>query len=214
VDVLADNVSWPITRLALAFSQNGYPIYNVDLSKVYVVDTNDVSPSTGQVWSPTTDDIPGITENDTYPSSVCNGATDGHCDTLQIFDYYASMGVPSSSYAAGLCYQKDTSHAWYLPSTCELNGGLYQNLPGTTQSSYKSCAPITTGIMSLYSLGLVPNVVTGSPINGGYWSATESSSQSTLNAWAQFFSVGEGGDSGFASKGLLFGVRCSQALPL
>lgn len=217
IAIVGSNTMNPIERIALVFSIDNYLVYNVNTSTgmAYVVDNSDTG--SAAAWGTYGDDIPGITENDTQTSSVCNGATDGTCDTQQIVTKYVGF-----NYAANGCYNKTTDNTgnvsrgtWYLPSTCELNGGLYLN---STSNTYMSCSsptlgspsfPVTTGIFSLYSLGLLSGI-----IPGYFWSSTEDSDNPQDGAWLQFFASGGGGSQGNDAKDDVFGVRCSRALPL
>lgn len=204
IAVVGTNAVEPISRVALAFSKNGYLVYNTDNTQAYVVDHKDVIGSP-RVWSPINNNISGTSENDTSP---CAGATDGQCNTQQIVSHYN----PSYAYAAGLCYQSTAGDAapgdWYLPSACELNGGVYLT---RTTNSFTSCAPVITGIFSLYSLGFLSNL---SSTDGFYWSSTQDSSSPTNDAWYQFFSQGKGGYQLYSDKQVSTNVRCVRTFSL
>lgn len=205
IPIVGEGTSGAISMIGLVFSMNGYYVYNVNAGTAYVVDNADVGV---QVWSQTDDVIPGISDNDTAPP--CNGATDGKCNTQQIVTYYTTQqGVPYSDYAAGLCYQSTNGGAqpgsWSLPSTCELNGGVYYN---NTTMSEEVCSPVTTGIFSLYSLGFLSDLATV----GSYWSSTKNSLIPDSFAWLQGFFVGGGGFQGLTPDSFPNGVRCVQGL--
>ena len=122
ISITGDNIASPPT-IALAFSMDGYLVWSVPTaSTALVLASSDASSS--QEWSPTYDNIAGITETSIAPP--CNGATDGACDTAQIEVYY---GTPYTTYAAGLCDEITSDNTgtvtmgtWYLPSICELGG--------------------------------------------------------------------------------------------
>lgn len=213
LDVVGEGASGAIFRMALAFSMNGYLVYNVDTLHAYVVDNSNVLIN---CWNPNFNEhyIPGITDADTTAGgSACNGATDGHCNTQQIVRHSTP---PYHDYAAGLCYQSTSGGAspgdWYLPSICELAAGLYSNTPSGSPV-IASCAPVNTGIFSLYGLGLLTPTLAA----GNYWSSTEFKrpNVSSNSVWIQSFSPGGGGFQ--QGDGLLDAytqVICARALPI
>ena len=168
------------------------------------------------------------------PFTACNGATDGACNTGNIYTYYhalttnygvippspyaATNGTPTSTsdYAAGLCYSRTDGAAagtgqWHLPAACELNGGIYLNV---TSNQFVSCSPTLTSIFSLHSLGAL-GVPLSSLLNAGfYWSSTEVSVGPQDDAWLQYFSTGGGGSQYLTDKVVQNVVRCSQALTI
>ncbi len=182
--ITGDNVISPPT-IALAFSINGYLVYSVVNSTSYVVsDTQPVMPSS---WSTDKINVPGITETSTNPPDLCNGATDGYCNTSEITSF------DPMNLAAGYCYFELTPMTtWYLPSICEL---------GTSGSA--GCPTTTSTIYNLYSLGFV------SDLSGQYWSSTESSADPTNNAW--FLNFSSMGAQGVADKFNSLNVRCVRA---
>jgi len=56
------------------------------------------------------------------PQNNCYGATDGYCDTNNIYIYYTiTQSFLIGTYAAGVCKQISAGYAdWYLPSICEM----------------------------------------------------------------------------------------------
>ncbi|KTC91508.1 DUF1566 domain-containing protein [Fluoribacter dumoffii] len=201
-----DNISSP-PSIALAFSYFDYLIYSVQgLFNIYVV--KDVDESSGYVWSLNTTSIPGITETSTVSGGdVCDGATDGSCDTNQIFSFYQPPATPPDN-AATLCYQitNDNSGSvmqgtWYLPAICEL--GIYT--PSLPNSSNAGCPSGIENIFSnLYSLGFLTD------LTGRYWSSTEYSSPQS-NAWYQEFFGNQQSTQGVEVRPSLHRVRCVRA---
>jgi hypothetical protein len=123
----------------------------------------------------------------------------------------------SSDNAEGLCYQSTNggalAGAWYLPATCELNGGIYLN---TTTNQFANCSPIATSIFSLHSLGALGGALSTLTSTHLYWSSTEVSGFGGPKqlAWAQAFFTGGGGSPYVNFKYETIGVRCSQALSI
>lgn len=152
-----------VASLSPDVGSNYYYVYAVNGASAYVLDNTNVGSSVG--WTPplvVPTAIYGISEASTTlspnPSSgqlmgqtACDGATDGLCDSRNIQIEYS--GIPGS-YASGLCYQSTQGNAslgdWYLPSACELNGGIYLN---TTTHNFSSCSPVPTSAFSLHGLG-------------------------------------------------------------
>jgi hypothetical protein len=176
--------------------QSGY-IFSIDDS---TASTNNIGgkvlalsdQSLSDQWSVTPDDILGISETDTVP---CDGAYDGSCNTSQIVSYYST---PYSIYAAGLCKSTINGYGdWFLPSICEMNKAF----------SYTTiCTPATQDIQS----NLVDtNIV---PLNGYYWSSTESSLSPQSDAWTNYFASGGGSFPTFSLKTHLLSVRCTRSL--
>jgi predicted RNA-binding protein with TRAM domain len=195
ISITGDNITSPPT-IALAFSIDGYLIWSVPTaSTALVLASSDASSS--QAWSPTLDNIAGITETSTTP---CNAATDGACDTAQIAVYY---GTPYTTYAAGLCDEitSDNSGAvtvgtWYLPAICELGGA------GQGAGCLSGLASIDTNLVQLGFSGL----------NNVYWSSTEYSGNPTFGAWLQGFAAGGGSYQTIIIKNSQFGTRCVRAM--
>ncbi len=218
---------------------NYYYVYNVNGTSALVIGDNDVS--NGVIWGSggalyEYTSIWGVAENSTttvpYPNSTqptgqtatqysgqqnCNGATNGICDSTNIHIYYSNPAIPVSDYAVGLCYADTQGGAagtgqWYLPSACELNGGIYFN---ATTNQFASCSPVLTSFFSLYSLGALGGPLsnllsTSSP----YWSSAEFSLSPKDSAWFQTFYTGGGSVQSFyyGDKSSSANVRCSQAL--
>ncbi|MGL6029299.1 MAG: hypothetical protein ACRC0M_05905 [Legionella sp.] len=163
------------------------------------------------------DSIYGISETSTTSSAnpsggqvsgqtACNGATDGSCDTNNIYLYYQNNATNApinlSYYAAGLCKQTISTYSdWYLPAICEMGYG--SSACGT------SGAPTLQNIQS----SLIDSSGLSAP-TGDYWSSTEGSSIPQARAWGEYFASGGGGVQYNVSKGSQLGVRCSRALTL
>ena len=108
--------------------------------------------------------------------------------------------------------QGSVKGAWYLPATCELNGGIYFN---NTTNNFGSCSPAVTSIFSLYSLGALGGSLSSLLNDGDYWSSTEDSGSSANKAWYQsLISVGVGGPFNGDAKSSSKKVRCSRALTI
>jgi trimeric autotransporter adhesin len=195
--ITGDNISSP-PAIALAFSMDGYLVYSVPSpSTALVLASGDVSES--EAWSPSFDDIPGITDISTAPP--CNGLTDGACDTAQIEAYY---GTPYANYVAGLCDEITTDNTgtvamgtWYLPSICELGG------VGQGAGCLAGIANIDT---NLVLLGF-------SDLSGGYWSSTEESLYPQLYAWGEIFvSASYSLQDALLKNYTQFATRCVRAM--
>lgn len=169
----------------------GIPIYGIsELSTTSLAD-----PSSGQVSGQT----------------ACNGATDGSCNTNNIYIYYQTVaaGAPInlSYYAAGLCKQTINSLSdWYLPAICEMGydaagGGTGCGTPPGTPTLQN----MQSNLVDLNNLNL---------LSGGYWSSTEGSPFPTDFAWLQSFASGGTSNQSDPSKGSAIGVRCSRALTI
>lgn len=162
------------------------------------------------------DSIYGISETSTTssanPDSVkesgqiaCNGATDGSCDTGNIYVYYQNNATNApinlSYYAAGLCKQTINAYSdWYLPAICEMG--------------YGSSACGTSDVPTLQNIqsSLIDSSGLSAPA-GFYWSSTVGSSNPQGDAWYQFFASG-GSLQDYGLKAGQLGVRCSRALTL
>lgn len=184
ISVTGDNVISPPT-IALAFSINSLLVYSVVNNTSYVIaDTEFSLPS---AWSSDKINVPGVTETSTNPPDLCNGATDGTCNTSVITSF------DPMSLAAGFCFfEMVPMSTWFLPSICELGA-----------SGSAGCPANTPNIFNLYSLGFVPE------ISGLYWSSTESSADPTNNAW--FLNFSNMGAQGITDKFNQLKVRCARA---
>lgn len=214
-----------------------YFVYAVDGVNAYVIDSTDVSPSI--VWSTNSSGgssltpIWGIAENSTslapYPNgtsgatkyltqSNCFGATDGLCNSANILVYYNSIiaGSPIdlNSYATGLCYQSQAGGAnqgdWYLPSICDLHGGIYLN---RETNSFSSCSPMLTSAFSLHGLGALGGVLQELMFSS-LWSSTETSITPYLSVWRHNFFPSGGGTLEGIRKDFDNSARCVRTLPL
>lgn len=166
--------------------------------------------------------------------SVCNGATDGYCNTQNISLFYnkymtnysascdpqvSGIGgctateppqpaTPPAFYAAGLCtsYAGGSFGDWYLPAICELGPDSGGNI----------CSSIEQNMVDSLSFLLsntLPCTTPSGCIAGYYWSSTELSTNSQSVAWIQYFAPG-GSIQVSSAKDLQFAVRCSRALTL
>ncbi|MCE0722077.1 MULTISPECIES: DUF1566 domain-containing protein [Legionella] len=185
ISVTGDNVISPPT-MALAFSINGFLIYSVASPFAHVIANTDFNfPGP---WSTVNMNIPGITETSTSPPDLCNGATDGFCNTQAITSF------DPMAFAAGSCFfEMVPSGAWYLPSICEL---------GATGSA--GCSATASTIFNLFSLGFTAG------LSGQYWSSTESSANPANNAW--FLNFSNMGLQGISSKANTLNIRCARAI--
>ncbi|CEK12230.1 DUF1566 domain-containing protein [Legionella hackeliae] len=149
----------------------------------------------GRYWSannsgnPVFDAIPGIHQDSFRPPSVCNGATEGACNTNVIVSYYSppqtNPAVNLTFYGAGLCKATIGGYSdWYLPAICEMG---YDNAAQNTGCGIPPAPPTLQNMQT----NLVDNGNIGG-LSGPYWSSTESSRGITQNtdAWDQFFDVG------------------------
>lgn len=137
-----------------------------------------------------------------YGQSACNGATDGACDTNNIYLYYtfSATNAPISlvQYAAGACKMTIGGHSdWYLPAICEMGYG--------NAGCGSSVAPVMQNAQS----DLVD--ASGATLSGLYWSATEYSGTPQNTAWVQSFATGGSSTQATASKGTALHARCSRA---
>ncbi len=196
ISITGDNITSPPT-IALAFSMDGYLVFSVPTaSTALVLASSDASSS--QAWSPTFNNIAGITETSTSPP--CNGAADGACDSIQIEAFY---GTPLTGYAAGLCDEITSDNTgtvamgtWYLPAICELGGA------GQGAGCLSGLANIDANLVQLGFGGL----------NGAYWSSTEFALNPTPYAWAENFATGGGSFQDAINKAALFGTRCVRIM--
>ena len=228
--VTGDNITSPPTT-TLAFSMSSYLVFAVPSGSTALVVANDDATGSPVIWSSNSSGtydggvaIYGISETSTAsapnPSAgqetgqtACNGATDGSCDTDNIYIYYngVATGHPISLnyYATGLCYQitsdnsgSVTEGTWYLPAICQL--GTYNAGVGGNNAGCTNTPNVET---NLYNFGFLSNLST--TVN--YWSSTEYSGSPQGLAWRQFFyPVGDSSQS-FVGKTNPFGVRCVRA---
>jgi len=150
--------------------------------------------------------------------SLCNGTTDGVCNTGNIVTFYnqfitnntqANGGTPPFTatagptnityYASGSCKQTIASFSdWYLTAICEMGYG----------PNY-GCGSLAAPTLQNIQASLID--ISGlSTLSGSYWSSTEGSSNALNSALAQNFSASstqfEYGKIG------MHGVRCSRVL--
>ena len=208
---------------------NYYYVYNVNGGNAYVVDR--ANASNAVIWSSnnsgfydggvaiygiseaSTSSLPDPNSGSVTGQTACYGAIDGSCDANNIYVYYQT--IPTNYYAEGLCYQNTggnaSAGAWYLPSACELNGGIYLNL---VTNNFESCSPALTSLYSLHSLGALGAPLSGFIPAGAYWSSTEDSNLSQYFSWVQGFGVSGSGNQNVDSKAITHSVRCARASPL
>jgi hypothetical protein len=72
----------------------------------------------------------------TFAPSFTNGLT----NTAGIVAAYSSFAT--SSYAAGICYSKETDHSWYLPAICDLT-----DLPAGSTTPIPECATVSQNML-------------------------------------------------------------------
>lgn len=199
IQVTGTNISSP-PSMALAFTVNGYLVWSVSGSVAQVIAASDAS--AGLIWSPSDINIPGITDTSISPPAVCNGATDGQCNTGVIVGVH---GTPYANYAAGICYKiiSDNSGVvplgtWYLPAVCQLSGA------GSSANCASGLDNIDTNLFQLDFGGLVAM--------SNYWSSTESSSSPLIRAWFAVFQSGNMTFQGTTFKGQQLLVRCARSL--
>ena len=197
----------------------------VDVSNDTLPGINETSTSSaGSPTDPTFASFFSSTYTNTNPFtsasfSMCNGISDGSCNTGNIVTFYnqfitnntlgnggstpftASAGPTNNTdYAAGLCTQTIASYSdWYLPAICEMG--------------YGSSACGTSGTPTLQNIqsSLIDSSGLSAP-TGTYWSSTESSGVPQDVAWYETFASGGGSDQFVVNKKYQFGVRCSRAL--
>ncbi len=153
---------------------------------------------------------PHAPEATLFPGQLnCPGATDGSCNTNNIYVYYSTYAVsipPLSSYAAGLCKQySDGNSDWYLPSICEMGeeGGMICNSPPLSQVEQNMAANLSV---------LLDNCTCPQCLSGEYWSSTEQEGNPEDNAWVECFASGGASDQCIRGKDEYLGVRCSRKL--
>lgn len=144
--------------------------------------------------------VPGIDETSTPVMGICNGGTDGACNTREITTFY--NGVNTAYFAAGVCRATMSGYSdWFLPSVCELGGDAFAGCGVGVDSVQKN---------------LIDNnalLVADQP-QMTYWSSTQYSATPATQAWAHHFASGGGDFSGQSVKDSLFPVRCVRSLTL
>ena len=144
---------------------------------------------------------------------ACDGATDGACNTNNIYDYYQNnaVGAPIdlSLYATGLCKLTIASYNdWYLPAICEM---------GTD-----GICPTTQNILSNLAFLIgdpnagIPSTSCAGPLGvdclaGDYWSSTEWAYAPDIGAWPYTFNT-SGSSASVYAKPELVGARCTRSL--
>jgi hypothetical protein len=173
------------TGISWSSDSGGSVAYDVIYGTSEISSTISPNPNSGQVFGQT----------------ACNGATDGMCNTNNIYEFYQNLGSPisTSSYAAGLCKQTALSGYldWSLPAICDLGyGGTACGTSGT---------PTQQNVLSNLVELNIPNL-----LSGFYWSSTSDSSSPAAAVWGQNFSGGS--FQTVFDKNFALGVRCSRAL--
>ena len=159
----------------------------------------------------------GISETSTssvpHPSTgqesgqlACDGATDGACNTNNIYLYYQNYAVhapiATSFYAAGLCKQTIASYNdWYLPAICEMGFDNNSAGSGCGSSGTPTVQNMQTSLVDYNNLNL---------LSGEYFSSTEGSSSPGALAYGQNFDGGGTSLNGTTYKDNNLGVRCSR----
>jgi hypothetical protein len=238
VQVSADNASTVTTNVVVlsygCIYQSGY-VYAFDDTKPssssvggkVITTSNQADPSpNGKTWSANSAGghdggiaIYGIAETSTaelpvpnngqVPGQVaCDGATNGSCNTNNIYVYYQNnaTGAPInlSFYAAGLCKQTINGYSdWYLPALCEL--GYAPDTEVTRCADFDGAELVQNMQTSLIDISGL-NV-----LSGVYWSSTEYASNVKNGAKIQRFSGSTSGQ-GAVNKSGLMGVRCARFL--
>jgi hypothetical protein len=146
-----------------------------------------------------------------YPGQAnCNGATDGACNTNNIYVYYSTIALstpPLSTYAVGLCKTTISGYSdWYLPAICELG-------PDTGTSTCTSPPLMQLEQNMVDSLPILLNNCIGPKcLANDYWSSTEQFGNPADTVWTECFASGGGSTQCVDSKSSLLGVRCARAL--
>ncbi|WP_173237355.1 DUF1566 domain-containing protein [Legionella antarctica] len=141
--------------------------------------------------------------------SNCNGATDGSCNSENIYIYYNTIAasVPSlSHYAAGLCKQNISGYLdWYLPAICDMgpdDGELICTSPPLVQLQQNMADNLSV---------LLNNCIGAKCLAGDYWSSTEHSRNPIDIAWSECFAANGASSQCLDNKDELLGVRCSRS---
>jgi len=152
------------------------------------------------------DNILGINESSTTPSSACNGSLDGACDSQVIASFYSppNSAINRSYYATGLCSANIGGFTdWYLPAICEMGYDVYGTGSG--------CGTAAVPTMQNMQTSLVDNGGNVAGFADYYWSSTEHSGSPDTVSFAQYMNPGN--PQNFSnSKDFRFGVRCVRAI--
>lgn len=140
----------------------------------------------------------------------CHGATDGSCNTNNIYVYYktiVSSPPPVTAYAAGRCKQIINGYSdWYLPAICEMGPD-----DGVAVCSSPPLLQLEQNMVD--NLPILIDGCTGTKcLSGFYWSSTEHTGNPIDIVWSECFASGGGSTQCLESKGELLGVRCSRVL--
>lgn len=160
------------------------------------------------VSTPAPNDVDSVERATLYAGQRnCKGATDGACNTNNIFVYYntfAGYKPTLQDYAIGLCKKtipiKNGYSDWYLPAICEMGTGR------------AGCGSVDSPAMQNMQSNLAGNSFAG--LSGAYWSSTEGSGATTNTAWNQAFSNSNpngGYQDDYNKNANYLGVRCIRA---
>lgn len=185
------------TNGSLIWSSNGTGSAPADVANDSIYGISDTSTTSSA--NPSSGQEPGQT--------ACNGATDGICDTNNIYVYYQnfSSGAPVnlSYYAAGACKQTINSYSdWYLPSVCELGYDTNNYGSGCGTSSTPTLQNVQSSFIDIQNFLLISGTF--------YWSSTESSGSPTYQSWYQYLYYN--GFQGKNYKDNQYRVACSRIL--
>jgi hypothetical protein len=183
ITVTGDNITTPPTT-ALAFTAQGYLIWQVSGSTVWVIDTADLSQTT---WGSGGGTI-----------SSAQSLTNGAGNTTAIV---AAIGT-GSTYAALECNQSTNggaaAGAWYLPAICEMGASA-------TQAGCSSGTATIDVNLNQYGFGGLVN---------RHWSSTQNASYATGAWYELFNYAGVGSEELWIWDTTVYPVRCAQALTL
>lgn len=186
IPITGDNISTPPTT-ALAFTVQGYLVWNVSGSTVSVIDTSDLL-SSPLAWGAV-----GV-----LIGPAAQSVTDGIGNTLGLV---AAQGA-ASGYAAPSCYQSTSGGAsvgsWYLPAICE-------SISSTSPSASMCPSGITNIYTNLNRYGF-------GGFSGNYWSSSEAVIFNPTTQAYMFTTTAIGNVSG-DGKGTPGRVRCARILP-
>ncbi|KTD01581.1 hypothetical protein [Legionella feeleii] len=165
--------------------------------------------------------------------TVCNGETDGQCNSRNIITFYDSFNTNFNNsgtapfilssgatnreyYAAGLCTKDINSYSdWYLPAICEMDS-LTSNVqcPSGAQSMLANLSFLVGNPENpLPKISCNPLSSGVDCLAGSYFSSTGHEYNFYLGAWETTFDVNQlNGNSDYYYKAAPLGVRCSRIL--
>lgn len=188
-------------KVATIFNQSGSIIWSSNSSGTF-----DGGVAIYGISETSTTSSPNPSSGQVSGQSACNGATDGSCDTNNIYTYYQNnaTGAPinPSFYAAGLCKTTISSYSdWYLPSICELGYDTSGAGSGCGSSGAPALQNMQSNLVDFNSLGLM---------SGAYWSSTELSTGAQGTVWRQNFNASGSSGQFVNSKAFSLSLRCSR----